>query len=54
MILAGNAQMKEIWLDKWSDIHLMYLLEDGLLEKDPKHKAFPSRDVIPYCITLNS
>jgi HNH endonuclease len=51
LIFARSPQQDEIWLDKWSDIHLMYLLEDGLLEKDPKHRAAMSRDVVPYCIT---
>lgn len=51
LIFAQRPQQEEIWLDKWSDLHLMYLLEDGLLEKDQSFKAITSRGVIPYRIT---
>lgn len=51
LIFARHPQYEQIWLDKGSDIHLMYLLEDGLLEKDPDIRYLMSRDGRPYRIT---
>lgn len=54
-LFSKEEEEKEVWLPGWHDIHVYYLLEDGLLEKTGKTGGIsiagvPSRE--QYLLTL--